>query len=83
MHPKDSGKPLVNPWTSLKDGECFFVPCLDPNSARIFWLELGYEVGKMPPKALIGTHRGLHGVLCFRDTKIIKEQRRTSRRAKT
>ena len=66
MCPKDSEKPPRNPWPTLKDGEFFFVPCLDAIKAKNFWLPLGYEAGKNAPVAKIGVFRGMFGVMFYR-----------------
>lgn len=54
-------------WEALKDGESFFVPCLDTINARKICMEQGYHVCRNPPIALIGVYKGMHGVLCYRD----------------
>jgi len=79
MCPKDSEKPPRNPWTTLKDGESFFVPCLDAIAAKNFWLPLGYEVGKTAPVAEIGVYRGMFGVLFYRSA--MKGRPRTAKLA--
>ena len=55
-----------NPWLTLKEGECFFVPCLDEISDGKNWRAMGYVGGKMPPLTKIGVYKGMFGILCFR-----------------
>ena len=53
-------------WGRLNNGESFFVPCLDADTAKKKLLSRGYYPRKNAPEAIVGFFRGQWGVLCFR-----------------
>jgi hypothetical protein len=63
---KRSEQSIQAQWEALNDGECFFVPSLDADSAKKILLSMGYVPRKNAPEAAVGFFRGMWGVLCFR-----------------
>lgn len=53
-------------WQATRDGQAFFIPCINPEEDIPLILALGYVPGRNPPEAKPGMYRGLWGVLCFR-----------------
>lgn len=62
-------------WKTLQEGESFFVPSLDTETAKKNLLSMGYEPRKNAPVVRSGIYRGMSGVLCYRQPS--RERKRT------
>ena len=62
-------------WKALREGESFFVPSLDTETAKKNLLSMGYEPRKNAPIVRSGIYRGMSGVLCYRQPS--RERKRT------
>jgi hypothetical protein len=64
-------------WEALNNGESFFVPSLDPHTAKKNLVLEGYVPRKNAPEARVGIFRGMSGVLCYRPLVSRREKRKT------
>ena len=67
MSVKETVRSAKAAWEALKDGESFFVPSLDTETAKKNLLSMGYEPRKNAPVVRSGIYRGMSGVLCYRE----------------
>lgn len=55
-----------NPWVSLQDGKCFFVPTIAPHDHAPILRQMGYIFRTDPAHVEVGVLDGKLGVLCYR-----------------
>jgi hypothetical protein len=58
-------KSLRYPWTKLKKGQGFFIPCLDPEAVKVEGLKAAVRYRCFYAKAKIGIKNGKTGVMFY------------------